>query len=385
MILRRLSLRPYRLLPGIALSLLIMALWGLWLALPAAASAATTSVRIVKYAADGKTVVAEEEVDYRWMEENLQVYGDGITHYYHQGPTFDEGNLWDPAEEVNLKDQGAVKGTNIKDLCDLVGGMVPGETVRIRATDGFSKDFPYENVYNPRPEQGPLVLTWYCDGKYIPEYEDGMKLVFLAQTPNNQGQYVFGSADMQQCLPEQYRHYYDIYPTSNGYTVKNVNEIIIFGKEEPLETGPAWELELSGALNKKVSWEELAEGVRCQGVEYEDDSGTWRGIPLWYLMGYVDDTNEHGTGAFNDRLAQEGYSVTLLAGDGYAVTPDSKTVARNDNYLVACYLNGAPLPETDAKGKPLAPLKLVGPGVSGGQRSGFRPGKVGGGRNKFSC
>ena len=34
---------------------------------------------------------------------------------------------------------GAVKGTNVKDLCDLVGGMNAGETLKIAAPDGFSR------------------------------------------------------------------------------------------------------------------------------------------------------------------------------------------------------------------------------------------------------
>ncbi|WP_173298754.1 hypothetical protein [Thermanaeromonas sp. C210] len=116
---------------------------------------------MVKYAADKKTVLAERTVTYRWMEANLPVYGDGNTHYYHQGPVFEgawqqvypdkQYNPWDPEEKVNIqsRDYGAVKGTNIKDLCDLVGGMSPGDKVRIKAVDGFSRWFTYESVYHP--------------------------------------------------------------------------------------------------------------------------------------------------------------------------------------------------------------------------------------------
>ncbi|MDG6257091.1 MAG: argininosuccinate synthase, partial [Methanomicrobiaceae archaeon] len=48
----------------------------------APAAAATTEVHVVKYANDGTTVLAETTVDYTWMEANLPVYGDGVTHYY---------------------------------------------------------------------------------------------------------------------------------------------------------------------------------------------------------------------------------------------------------------------------------------------------------------
>jgi hypothetical protein len=42
-----------------------------------------------------------------------------------QGPTFDPVNLWDPDETCpgdSLKDKGALKGTDLKDLCNLVVG-----------------------------------------------------------------------------------------------------------------------------------------------------------------------------------------------------------------------------------------------------------------------
>ena len=50
------------------------------------------------------------------------IQGDGVTDYYAQGPTFDPTNLLDPNETVNLKDKGALKGTDLADLCTLVGG-----------------------------------------------------------------------------------------------------------------------------------------------------------------------------------------------------------------------------------------------------------------------
>src|SRR5690606_24732686 len=103
-------------------------------------SAATTDVHIVRLADDGTTVLNETTVTYQWMMNNLPVLGDGVTHYYAQGPVFkDDPDLvveelirWNATEDTNVleKDMGAVKGTNVKDLCDLVGGMNTGETDR---------------------------------------------------------------------------------------------------------------------------------------------------------------------------------------------------------------------------------------------------------------
>ena len=93
-------------------------------------SGASTEIHIVKYAVDGSTVLNETRIDYRWMEQNLPVKGDGITHYYLQGPVFVDRpeDRWNIAEDTNVqeKDMGAIKGTDVRDLCNLVGGMVSG-------------------------------------------------------------------------------------------------------------------------------------------------------------------------------------------------------------------------------------------------------------------
>ncbi len=191
----------------------------------------TTEVHVIKYAEDG-TILNETTVSYQWMEENLPVYGDGVAHYYHQGPVF-EGEKWDKNETKNLKDKGAVKGTDVKDLCDLVGGMSPGDEVMIHASDGYHVEFGYANVYEPQPGQGPIVLCWYCgedtevgerQGEgYPPEYFTGMRLVFFADD------HVFGIWDMHEYLPEKCQHFYgDMYPSTNGLSVKWVDEIRIY-------------------------------------------------------------------------------------------------------------------------------------------------------------
>jgi hypothetical protein len=226
------------------------------------AAGATTELHIVKYAADGTTVLAERTVSYQWMEENLPVHGDGTTHYYHQGPVF-EGDMWDPSETQNLKDKGAVKGTNARDLCEIVDGMSPGDEVRFVAVDGWHTEFAYENIYEPLDRQGPIVLAWFngaepADGeKYgtgypgIEGYHTAMQIVFMADTTNEAGQYVFGNEDMRVSLPqEEYQHFYQGFPSTNGLSGKWISDLIIYSQEEappsasstqpaPAETQPA--------------------------------------------------------------------------------------------------------------------------------------------------
>ena len=471
------------------------------------AAGATTELQIVKYASDGETVLNETTKEYTWLETNLDVLGDGTTHYSLQGPVF-EGDPWNPGEDVNLKDQGAVKGTDLADICDLVGGMSTGETVKVIADDGFSKTFPYSIVYNPEARQGPIGITWYLDGDgYVPDYSSGMKVIFFADDG------VFGVNDMKETFPEEYWYYYEpSFPTTTGLSVKYVEKIAIMSNEAAPEddtdtlfddtlelqdetfsleatseisydverltplgaldaagldltvndkkfdtkgillldgideylfdkdagttwicnvngqtlddfgnyeteglniyqlndgdivefyfgakpvtaenatayvrievsvsggsTPGDWTLELEGELSETIHRTYFESAIECStlphGANYTDEDGNvWSGMPLWWLVGNVDDANKHGSGAFNDDLAALGYSVKVIAGDEYTINFQSAAVARNNNIIVANKLNGEPLPETiGEKNKPCFPLQLVGADVSSGQKIG---------------
>ena len=213
---------------------------------PVMASNATSSVHIVKYSEDG-TVLAETTKTYEWLRDNLPHQGDGVTHYYHQGPIF-EGDMWDLTETQNLKDKGAVMGTAAKDLCDLVGGMSPDNEIMFAAVDGWHTEFAYENIYEPREEQGVLTLCWYSGEDalfgerygtgYPGSYYTAMQMVFLAGSTNADGQYVFGNSDMKLCLPdEKYQHFYEGLASTNGLSGKWIKEVAIYTGEPPVTSG----------------------------------------------------------------------------------------------------------------------------------------------------
>jgi len=208
----------------------------------AAYAAPTSAVRVVKFAADGITVLNETTVDYTWMKANLPVQGDGKTHYYHQGPVFvdDKEGQWDLNETSNFKDMGAVKGSAVRDLCDLLGGMAPGDEVMVKSGDGYHVEFPYANVYNPEPRQGEVTVCWFNGEEsfvgerqgtgYPPDYHVGMRLVFFADnSTNSEGKHVFGNQDMREVMPAETIHLFDnLYPSTGGYTVKWVDEVRIY-------------------------------------------------------------------------------------------------------------------------------------------------------------
>ncbi|PKL61586.1 MAG: argininosuccinate synthase [Methanomicrobiales archaeon HGW-Methanomicrobiales-2] len=220
------------------LSKILLALLCVSMLAVAASAAPTTELHVVKIAADGATVLNETTIDYRWMEANLPVLGDGVTHYYHQGPVF-EGDKWDPEETTNFKDRGAVKGTAVRDLAELVGGAEPGDEIMVRAADGYHVEFAYQNVYTPDPRQGPIGICWYNGAEtgagerqgcgYVPDYYTGMRLVFFADDSTNaEGLQVYGNQDMYDTLPESAQHFYDLYPSTGGLTVKWIDEVRVY-------------------------------------------------------------------------------------------------------------------------------------------------------------
>ncbi|MCK9319434.1 MAG: PKD domain-containing protein [Methanoculleus sp.] len=223
------------------------------------AEAGTTELRIVRYASDNRTVLDETTVDYLWMQENLPVYGDGRTHYYHQGPVLEEHwnnahpdgeyDPWDSAEDVlgsilQKGDLGAVMGTAVTDLCGLIGGAKPGDMIAVKCRDGWRKTFPYEYYYHPDPRQGPMVITWFNgdeapgdrQGVGYPDtcYTSGMRMIFFADNSTNSwGWHVFGNTDMKECWAEEYWNYGAQYPSAVGASGKWVSEIGIYTNQPP--------------------------------------------------------------------------------------------------------------------------------------------------------
>lgn len=326
-------------------------------------------LRIVKYAEDRTTILAEKTIDYLWMERNLEVIGDGEKVYRFEGVTFDPNNLWDPEETYpgGFKIEYAVKGTRIRDLCELVGGMGAGTEVVLVAKDGYETRLPYSSIY-PDPwvqaRQGDAILAWWADGKYVPEYADGMRLFF---TPKDG---IYGQWDMHETLPEKYWHYYYSdgvqYPSCAGLSAKWITEIRVYSVPES-----DWKLKLDGrdigGMEYEVSKTYFEQALACQfganhRAAYTDSKGrVWEGMPLWLLVGFVDDADQHSDKAFNDALAKAGYKVIITAADGYSVMIDSRDIIRNNNYIVANTLNGTTIPESSSDW----PLRLVGPAVKG--------------------
>jgi PGF-pre-PGF domain-containing protein len=318
-------------------------------------------LHIIKYGADGTTIIAETTLNYTSMEKTLTVYGDGETVYRFQGPTFDPADLWNPEENKNVdpgKVYGAVKGTSLKDLCDLVGGMEPGTEITLEAVDGYQTKMNYTNVYAPLDRQGTAVLAWYKkDEGYVPDYGNGYRLYFITSDT------IFGNDDMRASFAPQYHHFYFDsgiqYPSAGGLSARNIATIKIYQTEKD------WTLSLEGTISTSMSKHYFEEGIACEAshrAEYTDSKGrVWQGMPLWRVIGWVDDDNEHTGRAFNDAMAAEGYTIHIVASDGSETTIDSRNLSRYDdtNYILANSLDDRHIQPADKSW----PLRLVGDAI----------------------
>jgi len=144
-----------------------------------------------------------------------------------------------------------------------------------------------------------------------------------------------------------------------GQQVGNIVRIELSDLPEPSE---GWTLEMIGDIGDTITQEEFEEGLACTSSghykEWTDiDGNIWSGVPLWVLLGAVDDLETSSHWTFDDVLADEGYSVKVVAGDGFSRTFAGADVALSDDYIVANECNGALL--TDS-----GPLRLVGDGVT---------------------
>ena len=242
------------------------------------------------------------------------------------------------------------KGVSLKDLVDLVGGMDETMGVYLEAEDGYGITFSYDQVmsgdfiaYDPvtaieLETAGPLtaIVAYERDGKPLDPVQDGtLRLVAV-------------SPEADQIV-------------DGHWMVKWLARV------EVKPAAAVWYLHLEGALTEEMDRATFESGSspHCHLKSWTDEDGNeWMGMPLWYLVGRVDDEVRHESRAFDEDLAEAGYTVSLVAADGYTVDLESQDIAFNDELIVASQINGEPLDDK------YYPLRLVGEGLSTGQMVG---------------
>jgi hypothetical protein len=243
------------------------------------------------------------------------------------------------------------KGVALKDLVSSLN--VPFDSsmgVAVTAEDGYSMTFSYAQVMNGAftaydPATGnemtthdPLtaIIAYEHSGQPLNATEEGVLRLVVVSPKNNQ-------------------------VVDGHWSVKWV------AKLEVKAVGQTWTLDLTGAISSPVtrdSYQSCA-SPSCHGVNWQDENGqNWVGVPLWLLVGEVDDSDSHSDVAYNRALADAGYTVDVVSANGNTVTLDSQPIKEDNQIIVANLVNDGELPEM------YYPLRLVGSSLQNNQMLG---------------
>lgn len=244
-----------------------------------------------------------------------------------------------------------MKGVALRDLAELTGGMNETSGFNVVAEDGYSITFSYDQIqngsfiaYDPatgnelkNPVELTAILAYEANGVPFDAKQDGTLRLAIISSELNQ-------------------------VTDGHWSVKWVNQL------EVKSLGADWKLHAEGGITKDIDRASIEScgAPQCHGTTWTDDKAQqWVGVPLWLLVGSIDDEIEHEGPAFNDELADAGYSVNVVAGDGYTVTFDAARIKRNDNIIVAYKVNDNQLPDE------YFPLRLVGSDLQKSEMAGM--------------
>ncbi len=204
-------------------------------------------------------------------------------------------------------------------ITTLIGNVSGAATIRVTAADGYSMNYLAEMFQDT--SEGTWILAYKENGDYMPFDPGHFRIVQVGEdTPH--------------------------FPSS--LSAKMVVLIEILGVYEN------YSLRVNGAVERIFSRGELESGIGCPchtsivSVTSKGVTSEYAGLPLWRLLAYVDDQAfpsvedgiHYNDGDFNDALAEAGYSIDLVASDGYTQTVTSDLIARDDRFIVAFKKDG---------------------------------------------
>ncbi|MFB3889360.1 MAG: hypothetical protein ACE14S_07705 [Candidatus Bathyarchaeia archaeon] len=237
---------------------------------------------------------------------------------------------------------GTYTGVPVLTLCDLVGGMTSDQTLTVTASDGYSMVYTYNQV------SGKDFTTYDAVTGSEAAATQPMKMVinyFINGTalPSDEGPLRIGVTGPEGLLTEG--HFWTKMVSKIEVT-NNIKDWVVTvdstGDTEPLN----------------MDRQAFTADVNHFPLNWTDSNGNiWTGTALWRWVSWY-----NYNGGISNETLDKGYSVKVIAGDGYSATLDDSRVKMNDNIIVAVYLNGGILSD------PYWPLTLVGPDVTGQEK-----------------
>ena len=236
-------------------------------------------------------------------------------------------------------------GPLLEDIMKQVGNITPQDALEITASDGYTMTFSYEQM------QGH-ILTSKEDGQAI-KIGDLDVLIALEST----------DSELSKGLPRIVFTGSDSPLTDGHFWIKSIAQIKV------VPATSEWQLNLSGIETAVIDRSTFESTATCtnnphpsQKFEITNKDGTtaeYEGVPLWVLLSTVDGGDDvEGHYRFNRKLSKQGYTVQVIAKDGYTAELSSADTSYNDEIILAYRKNGEPLSADEG------PLKLTGPGLT---------------------
>ncbi len=232
-----------------------------------------------------------------------------------------------------------------------------GYTISVYGNNGTTASFASPNVVR----NDNIIVATTKDGVAIPG-SDPANPYKLVGSGVSAGQSIDGIAIISLTIAST------VPPTDTTPAVTPTTIPVVTPSVTPAPVSPG-NISLDGVQSFTVTSSRMTQGSIMHHYEFTDSNGTvWGGIPLWYLVGFMDDTigspmGSHGAGTFNDTAAAAGYIITVTGKNGDYSNFTSQEVARSTDYLVAITRDGGSIPASDAAG----PYTLVGSGVGTSQ------------------
>lgn len=232
-------------------------------------------------------------------------------------------------------------GAALYELLSTFGEPEQGGTLKVTSSDGYEMSYAMEDIADS--DEGLWIIAFEQDGNFMTLDPGPFRIIKIQ--PDSQAEE----------MP---------IPNIDGHNSARMVSSISFSRK-PLKD---FTLNIEGKRSAEVNRSTLEAGINCSAHKttvnyYNRKSGEteyYTGIPLYAVLAIGDDPDyephkqtDKSILAYDQGAAERGYSVTVIAADGFSITMDSRELHMNNQVILAMYQDGEEL-QGDAW-----PLKIV--------------------------
>ncbi|MCF7944242.1 MAG: hypothetical protein K9L75_01735 [Spirochaetia bacterium] len=253
-------------------------------------------------------------------------------------------------------------GAALYELLSSFGEPEEGGTLKVTSSDGYEMSYSMEDIADS--DEGLWIIAFEQDGAFMSADPGPFRIIkirpdFRGSASQDASQ--AGAKDASQ-LDSQAEEM--PIPNIDGHNSARMVSSLSFSRK-PMKD---FTLNIEGKRSVEVGRTTLQAGINCSAHKttvnyYNRKSGEtehYTGIPLYAVLAIGDDPDyephkqtDKAILAYDQEAAERGYSVTVIAADGFSITLDSRELHMNNQVILAMYQDGEELQGDDW------PLKIV--------------------------